>query len=69
FNERGAEVLSEASEAGLMPVISNVNKLPEDFPARELLSADLRASDIYNSLFDRPSAVLSDRTRVPKLSK
>ncbi len=69
FSERGAEVLSHASKAGLMPVISNVNKIPESFSAKELLAADLRASDIYNSLFDSAPAVLSDRTRVPKKSK
>lgn len=65
IGEKGPEILAFAGKAGLMPVISNVNKIADDFPCRELLDADLNASDVYNLIRGRDISACSDRRRIP----
>lgn len=69
FNEAGAKVLSACKKEGSIPVLSNVNKLPADFAAEELLTADLKAADLYSVICGRQVYEASDRVRVPVLHK
>jgi hypothetical protein len=68
FNGSGAKVLARAKEAGLMPIVSNINRLPEGSPVRALADSDTRASLIYNMLRGKDLEESSDMLRIPSLS-
>lgn len=67
FNDKGAEVLRNASEKGSIPVISNTNKDRRSNPAvRPMLETDIRASELYGLIMGASPKEYSDLTCIPK---
>ena len=66
FNEKGSSVLKEASDAGNIDIISNVNKYRPDSSAKaRMLAIDMLSADLYSIICGRPIDKYSDHICVP----
>lgn len=66
FNEKGAALAGSLKKTSDIPVITNVNKNPEEgHPSQLLLDYDIKAAELYNQLLGRNLYRNSDRVRMP----
>ncbi len=70
FNEKGQEILKHMRKEGPasedFPIITNINKA-ETGPIDSLLQYDIRATDLYNLIYQRPLYFNSDMVRQPEI--